>query len=351
MDFPYDTRILMGVVQGKEFKTPAFFRDTFFPTVLTSTAKHVMFDKLPNGDRAVAPFVNRRVGGARIELQGYATEMYEPPVVGNHFTVTPEDGFMRAPGRTEYDTAGPAAFLDYQINNGLRRIENMIARREELMCAQALLNGKIVIKGEGVADEIQYWSQLDAAEQPKSELATKWTDATAAKTVIGDLAEISDTVVARSGVAPTRLICGKKVYHTLLNILGESKLLDSKNVMIGNVAPQAYSNGVRRLGYLAEPGIEIFSYADRYTDAEGKVQPIVPDDVCLFVAPEIDTVMAYGAMATGWAGNGAPRIESGTRFAFERPHDSLEQGRAIYLQSCPLPIVQSTNGFHVLTAV
>ena len=154
MFFPYTTTVLTGVVRGKEFKTPAYLRDTFFSNVMTSTAKYVAFDKLPDGDRALAPFVNRRVGGKRIELEGYKTEMYEPPVVGNHFTVTPEDAFMRAPGRTEYDLAGPGAFLDHQISTGLRRIENMISRREEWMCAQALLKGEITIKGDGAPRHI-----------------------------------------------------------------------------------------------------------------------------------------------------------------------------------------------------
>lgn len=352
MFFPYTTTILTGVVQGKEFKTPAYLRDTFFSNVMTSTAKYVAFDKLPDGDRALAPFVNRRVGGKRIELEGYKTEMYEPPVVGNHFTVTPEDAFMRAPGHTEYDLAGPGAFLDHQISSGLRRIENMISRREEWMCAQALLKGEITIKGDGVNEEtIQYWSHLTEAEQPKTTLATPWTDASVtANDIINDLSSVVDSVVMRSGLMPRKIICGQAVYKALREKLSESKLLDMRYVEMGNIAPTQLPNNVRRLGYLAEPGIEIYSYVDRYND-NGNILPMIPDDVCLFVSPEVNTIMAYGAIANGWNTNGAPNLERGTRFSFERPHDSLEQGRAIYLQSSPLPIIQSTDGFHVLKAV
>lgn len=351
MSFPYDTRILMGVVQGKEFKTPAYLRDRFFSNVMTSTAKYIAFDKLPDGDRGLAPFVNRRVGGKRIELEGYSTEMYEPPVVGNHFTVTPEDAFMRAPGRTEYDLGGPGAFLDHQINTGLRRIENMISRREEWMCAQALVKGHIEIRGEGVSDDIAFWSQLPENEQPKSTLGTLWTaSGVTALDVIDDLSEVVDTIVMRSGLTPRQIICGKDAYKALRNILAESKLLDSRNVEMGNVSPQALPNGIRRLGYLAEPGLEILSYVDRYID-NGTVQPMIPDDTILFVSPEVRTIMAYGAIANGWQTDGAPNLVSGTRFSFERPHDSLEMGRSIYLQACPLPILQSVDGFHVLKAV
>lgn len=351
MVFPYNTRVLMGVVQGKEFKTPAYLRDTFFSNVLTSTAKYIAFDKLPDGDRALAPFVNRRVGGKLVELSGYKTEMYEPPVIGNHFVVTPEDAFMRAPGRTEYDLGGPGAFLDHQINTGLRRIENMIARREEWMCAQALTTGQIEIKGEGVSDTIKFWSQLAPAEQPKTTLSTLWTDSGVdANTIINDLCEVVDAVVVRSGLMPTKMICGKNAYKALREKLSESKLLDSRNVQMGSIAPQALPNNVRRLGYLAEPGIEIYSYVDRYNDGD-EVLPMIPDDVCLLVSPEVNTIMAYGALANGWTTAGAPNLVRGTRFSFERQHDSLEQGRSIFLQSCPLPIIQSVDGFHVLKAV
>lgn len=352
-NFPYSTRILMGVVQGKEFKTPTYLRDTFFNTTVLSKAKFVSFDLLPNGDHGMAPFVNRRVGGKRIELQGFSNKMYEPPVVGNYFTVTPEDGFMRAPGRTEYDLAGPKSYLQEQIARGLRRIENKISRREEWMCAQALINGHIEVSGDGVSDDILFWSQLPENEQPKTTLATLWTaNGVTALNVIEDLNEIVDKVVMSSGLTPTKIICGKNVINALRKILGESKLLDSRNVDMGSIAPQALPNGVRRLGYLADPGLEIYSYIARYEDEEsGTIHPMIPDDKILFVSPEIDTIMAYGGIAIGWKDDGEPDIKPGTRFSFERPHDSLEQGRSIFLQSAPLPIVQSTNGFHVLKAV
>lgn len=350
-NFPYSTRVLTGVVQGKEFKTPAYLRDTFFNTPMVSKAKYIAFDQLPNGDRGLAPFVNRRVGGKRIELQGYSTKMFEPPVVGNHFTVTPEDAFMRAPGHTEYDLEGPDSYLREQIARGLRRIENMIARREEWMCAQALINGHIEIKGDGVSDDVQFWSQLDEKDQPKSTLAKLWTaDGVTALNVIDDLSSVVDTIVMNSGLTPTKIICGKNAYKALRNILAESKLLDSRNVEMGSVAPQALPNGVRRLGYLAEPGLEILSYVDRYLE-DGEIKPMIPDDKILFVSPEINTIMAYGAIANGWTQEGAPNIVSGTRFSFERPHESLEQGRSIFLESAPLPILQSVGGFHVLKAV
>lgn len=349
--FPYSTRVLTGVVQGRDFKSPAYLRDTFFSNVMTSTAKAIAFDLLPDGDRGLAPFVNRRVGGKRIELQGYSTRMFEPPVVGNHFTVTPEDAFMRAPGRTEYDLSGPDSYLQTQVADGLRRIENMISRREEWMCAQALIHGHIEIKGDGVSDDIQFWSQLPENEQPKTTLTKKWTeDGVTELNVIDDLSEVVDAIVMRSGLTPTKIICGKDAYRALRNILAKSELLDSKYVYMGEVAPQALPNGVRRLGYLAEPGLEILSYVDRYQDG-GTIKPIIPDDTILFVSPEVRTIMAYGAIANGWNADGKPNIVTGTRISFERPHDSLEQGRSIYLQSCPLPIVQAVDGFHVLKAV
>lgn len=351
MEFPYSTRVLMGVVNGVEFKTPAYLRNTFFSNVMTSTAKFIQFDELPNGDRAMAPFVHRRVGGKRIELEGYSSKSFTPPCVGNHFTVTPEEGFMRAPGHTEYDTNAPRAYLDFQINQGLRRIENMISRREEWMCAQALLTGRIEFKGDGVLDEISYWAHLDESEQPKDTLATPWTDASVdINTIIDDLSVVVDKVVMRSGLTPNKIICGRGVYQALRKKLSASDMLDNRRVEMGSVAPKQLPNGIRYLGYLAEPGIEIYSYVDRYEE-DGEIKSMIPDDVCLFVSPEVRTIMAYGAIADGWNKDKTPHIVTGTRFSFEKPHDSVENGRAIYLQSCPLPIIQAVDGFHVLKAV
>lgn len=149
---------------------------------------------------------------------------------------------------------------------------------------------------------------------------------------------------------PRELLCGKNVYKALRQKLATSDMLDIKRVEMGEIRPQQLPSNVRRLGYLAEPGLDILSYVDRYDTGEG-VAPMIPDDLCLLVSPEVHTIMAYGAIANGWTQNGAPNIVSGTRFSFERQHDSLEQGRAIYLQASPLPIIQSIDGFHVIKAV
>lgn len=348
--FPYNTMILTSVVNGKEFKTPSYLRDTFFSNVMTSKAKFIMFDKLPDGDRSLAPFINRRVGGKLIELEGYKTEMYEPPVVGNHFVVTPEDAFTRAPGHTEYDLAGPKSYLNRQINKGLRRIENMISRREEWMCAQALIKGEIAIQGDGVSDIVKYWSQLDPAEQPVTTLATPWTDnGTTVDSIIEDLNTIIDAIVLRCGLVPRKIICGKTVARALCKVMRNSETFDIKRVEAGSHNPDVYKTGIRYLGYLADPGIEVYSYIDLYEEG-GEVHPIIPNDVALVVSPEVNTIMAYGAIADGWTASGDPNIVSGTRFSFDREHDSLEKGRSIFLQAAPLPILQNIDGFHVIKA-
>ena len=113
-----------------------------------------------------------------------------------------------------------------------------------------------------------------------------------------------------------------KACHLQSVLERQVKLLDMRHVEMGNIAPSQLPNNIRRLGYLAEPGIEIYSYVDRYSDG-GTIQPMIPDDVCFFVSPEVNTIMAYGAIANGWSTNGAPNLERGTRFSFERPHDSL----------------------------
>lgn len=350
--FPYTTRDLMETVQQEGFKVDSYLRDNFFKNTWVSAAKHVAFDEIPGNDRALAPFVNSRIGGVRIGLEGYKTNMYEPPVVGNYFTVSPEDTYMRAPGQTEYNTNGGHDYLRFQISNGFSRIEDMISRREEWMCAHALIHGHIPIVGEGVSDEIQYWSQLDASEQPKTTLTNKWSETSVTPNdIINDLNEIVDTVVARSGRTPQRLICGKTVYKTLREKFSESKMLDMKNVEMGHIQPMKLTSNVRRLGYLADPGIEIYSYGGLYNDASGKLASVVPDDVCLFMADKVDTVMAYGGFKRGWQNDGAPSILTGQRISFEEPIQSLEKGRSIYLQSRPLPIIQSTAGFHVLKAL
>ena len=150
----YEPRTMMGVIK-KLPPVHTFFRSTFFSHEKTFVTKSVDMD-YKKGARKLAPFVSREIGGKIITNTGYTTETYTPPFIAPDKVTTIDDILDRQPGESLYSDRTPAQRAVIQMSEDFTDLREMILRREEWMCAQAMLTGKIVVLGEGVKDTIDF---------------------------------------------------------------------------------------------------------------------------------------------------------------------------------------------------
>lgn len=344
-EFQYSTRKLMEVVQGADFKEPSYFRDRFFSNSVALPDVWAMYDKLPNGDRKIAPHVDRRLTGPTIERPGYETVAIKPVAVSLQHSITLEDLAIRAPGHTEYEARSAESLFASAVAEALDYMEKKISRREELMCVQAIMNGEIAMQGVGVNERVQFWSQLDPSEQPVTTLASgQWNDAgTSVVDIMKSLESIIDGVVVRSGLQPTQLICGKNVYNALFEKLVEANqsIFDTRRVEMGNIHPQQREAGISYLGHLNAPGIDILKYVSRYEEG-GVVKSMIDDNSCLLISPQVRTKMLYGAMPRH------KKMLTGSRISWMEDINSLEGGVTVHLEAAPLPVLQAIDGFQII---
>ena len=75
----YDPRT-MGKLVERMPKVQTFIKSTFFRNVETFDTQKIDVD-FKKGNRQLAPFVHKKIGGVTIDNEGYETNTYEPPLV------------------------------------------------------------------------------------------------------------------------------------------------------------------------------------------------------------------------------------------------------------------------------
>jgi hypothetical protein len=338
----FDTRTMLGMVNQADFTPTTFLRDRYFATVRTFDTAKVDVDIVDASGRKLAPFVNPKIGGKVVERHGYRTNTYEAPELSPQMITTAEDMLKRLPGEALYSGMSPTERAAQQLGADLRELDEIITRREEAMCAEALFTGKIAVKGEGYDEVIDFWG-ADEANKPTTEITTKWSATTA--DIIGDLRKIRRTVIQKSGVTPTEIVCGSDVIDVLLKDTNVAAALNTRRVDLGMIQIQDLPNGVTYYGNLA--GLDIYGYDSWYLGEDGKELPFVPAKQVLFASQAAKTTMAYGCVSL--AGDDAVQFYAERRVPDSWVQRANPSGRVVQIKSRPLPIINQVHGFHVIT--
>lgn len=287
----YEPRYLARVVETAP-PLHTFLRDTFFTQVETSPAERIDFD-LVKGTRKMAAFVHPRMGAEIIEDQGYETKSFTAPLLNPADLSTAEKYMTRLPGETLYSGMTPADRAARQLIKEHKKLEDAVTRREEWMCAQALTTGKIPVVGKGVNVVIDF----GLTNKPKLTGTNVWGGTTAKP-----LKNLDDWVgqVADNGFANVDMaIMGKTALEKFVEDANVQKVLDNRRFYIGEIAPRDMPNGVRYVGHINSPALDIYTYTEKFLDDwtdpdEPELKPLIPDNMVLLMSSAADYTMAYG---------------------------------------------------------
>lgn len=343
---PFETRKLLGIVQEKNFSCHKFLRDKYFGNTITFDSEKIDFDVVGANGRRLAPFVHPKIGGKVVSREGFSTQSYTAPLLSAETMTVAEEFLKRSAGESIYGSKSPETRAGEAATRDMQMLDEMITRREEAMCAQALFNGKISVKGDGYDEELDFWKDLAEADKPETTLVDKWdsTGVTADK-IFADIRSIRRSMIQKGGFTPKDLICGNQVIETLLPILNKAGALDTRRVDMGQIDPSHLPNGVTYWGYLKDSALDIYSYDEWYIDTDGSEYPMVPGNKVLFASSDAKTTMAYGAVCVAENNNLAWYAESRVPSSFIQTRPA---GRVIKMESRPLPIINQVYGFHVL---
>ena len=272
----YEPRTMGRVIQ-KMPPVRTFFRSTFFRNEETFVTKNVDVD-FKKGSRKVAPFVSRLVGGKIVPNTGYETKTYTPPLVAPEKVTTIDDLLERRPGENMFSGRTPAERAVLKMSEDFVELREQIARREELMCAQAIFTGQIPVIGDVVNEVIDF---SFTNKEKITTAAKKWTADTSDP--IADLKRLHETVQKTGFTNCNICVMGSDVANAFVNHPKVKALLDIKNYALAVIQPKQLPNGVTYIGTIHELGLDIYKYnewyLDDWTNADApEEKPLVPAD-------------------------------------------------------------------------
>jgi hypothetical protein len=331
----FDTRTMLDAVEQMK---PArrFLMDTFFRAGRTFPTKTVEID-IVKGKRKMAPFVHPRLPGSNSLREGFRSDTYTPPYIQPKRETEAELILKRSPGENPYASKPPAMRAAEQLGKDLAELDEEITRREEWMCAQALTTGQIRVVGEGVDDTIDF---LMASDHKITLTTGKW-DA-AGSNPIGNLRGWKRKIAKDSGrTANVGVMSAEAVDAFQANDM-VMKMLNTRRVDLGIIKPEELPDGVTYLGYLNDPGIDLYAYDEWYLDAEEVEQPIISAGGIILGSTNTRNGVLCGAIQD------LDAIESGLVEARRFPKSWVTpepSARWLKLQSAPLAALLEPDAF------
>lgn len=326
----FTTGVLARVVAALPPATP-FILNSFFTALQTETSEEIHFD-VESGKRRLAPFVSPVVAGKVVESLGYTTQTFKPAYIKDKRVFDSNRPFKRMIGERIGGELNPAQRLQALLAMDLQDQLNMLTRRQEVMAVEALLTGKIIVKGDMYPEvEVNFGRHTDLTKKLAG--AARWGE-----TGVDPLKDVEDwsmLVTMHSGATAKVVVMDVKAWQLFSASEPVQKLLDRFR---GNdkLNPTVSGEGGRFMGTIGT--FDIWVYAGWYEHPDTKVNtPYLPDHTVIITSPELEGTRAYGAIKDEKAG-----FQAMPYFSKSWPEEDPGV-RYLLLQSAPLPVPYRVN--------
>ena len=287
----------------------------------------------------------RRADHARQRIRD---DSYTPPLIAPDKVTTVDDIINRQPGESLYSERTPAQRAIIKMRDDFAELRDGIIRREEWMCAQTMLGGKIMVVGKGVADVIDFGftNKIDISKDAKQ----KWKGGSA-QSKYDNLVEWHERVQKEGFTNCNICIMASDVAAEFIKDESIQKMLDVKNYALAVIRPEKKENNVTYIGTIHELGLDIYKYnewyLDNWTNPAKPVQlPMVPFGTLLLASTNARYSRLYGAIN---------RLDQKTE-KWETVEGSLvpdtfikkrPDRRFLSLQSAPIPVPHEVDSWLV----
>lgn len=326
--------------------TPSsFFKNTFFKTENTHTTDKIRAD-FYKGKRRVAPYVNEKGATGVTRKLGYTTEDFLTPLVKVMDVTHIDDIIKRAFGENIYGGVTPQDRAYDELLRTLNDFGQQIARREEVSCAQAMLDGKISVIGEGVNYEI------DFGFTNKGTVSSLWDAANSTADPVADLSGMALACMQNGYRKPNICVMERSAYYAFIKRCTELGYLDNQFFLNLLISPKVESENLTYMGHLTDPSLDIYVYDEWYIDDWSGDVPVekslMPKGKILLASTNVSFSIEYGAMTFTNTETKDFYTVVGTRAADSWVTKNPDS-RMLTLNSRPLPVPNEVDSWYVGT--
>jgi Phage major capsid protein E. len=337
-DVVFDPRTMLEAVRIMKPKT-TFFRTFFMRNVRQSPVKTVQAD-FKRGGASLAPIVNEIIGGKTTALPGYTSNVLPTPLVAPDKVFTSSDLAVRLPGENPYGGATSQDRDAALVAEALQEMDGELIRREEWMCAVAMVTGKIVYKSEDTKYQVDFNFKNIVTLTDKF-----WADADGDP--LGDIENWQNNNILKYGYQKGDTLVGAvDAINAFLNNASVKDILKSfQGQSIINMAPRIIAPGITFVCSIPTLGVDVYKYAETYKDdVTGNVLPYIPNGQVVLLSSGANYEMAYGAVDIADEENNIIRTVQAARV----PDSWVEKRptrRIVNLSSRPLPIPREVDSW------
>lgn len=282
--------------------------------------------------------------------EGYETNTYEPPLVAPNKITTVDDILKRTPGESLYGGKSPNQRAVEKMQRDFTELDEMITRREEWMCCQALFTGKIPILDK---DGKELQAEIDFQFTNKVTLsgANAWNKKTGGK--IKQLKEWRKQVQKKGFVNCNVCLMGADALEAFLIDEEVLKVLDTRRFEAAVITPKELPNGATYIGTIHEIAMDIYTYNEWYLDnwtnkEEPEDKPLLPANIVVLLSTEANYSMYYGAVGVTDEAGKTIEVVEGSRIP-EQWVERRPPRRFLQLNSAPLCVPHEVDSWYVAT--
>lgn len=290
----YSTQVLAKVVE-RLHTPPSFLLDTFFPNVQTSDKEEIFFDVTDSKPR-ISPFVSPLLPGKVVDSGGYQTKSFKPAYVKDKRRFDANIPYKRMAGEIIGGSLSPAQRYERALATHLKDQLDNLTRREEVMAAEILRTGKVIVSGDGYpAQTVDFGRD---AELTKALSGSATWDSSGVNPV-DDLEDWAITLQDKSGVVAKTVVMDPQAWKIFRSNTTVQKYLDIRrgtNNTI-NIDPQIISENekARYAGSIGD--FAIWVYNDTYVDDKGATCKLLPEKTVILGSREgLEGTRCYGAI-------------------------------------------------------
>lgn len=295
----FDTAVLTRAIQALDMVPPLYFRNRYATNVQTSDGnERILFDVSKLTPR-IAPFVAPHMPGKIVDEPGYETRDFKPAYVKPKRPLDTKGAFKRRAGEPLLGSMSPEERQRARLAQTLEEFATIMARREEVMLAEALRDGVTTVMGEGF-DTVVVNFLRDASLTVALAGNDRWNIDHDDSNPLLDLETMSGRTVNLGAGPTTEITMDPDAWAALRTRLAQRGELpplaqfDRSSASKFEIGPQA-GNKVQYMGKIG--AFDITVYNDAYIDDAGATQKFLPSGTVIGVGPEnAEVTRCYGAI-------------------------------------------------------
>ena len=331
----FSTHVLAKVVEN--LPTPSsFLLDTFFPNVQTSDKEEIFFDVTDSKPR-ITPFVSPLLPGKVVDGNGYQTKSFKPAYVKDKRRFDANIPYKRVAGEVIGGSLSPAQRYERALATTLQDQLDNLTRREEVMAAEILRTGQVVVSGDGYPANTVSFGR-DAALTKALVGSNTW--ASSGSKPLDNLEDWAADIQNKSGTVAKTVVMDPEAWKIFRSNASVEKYLDYRrgttNTLNADPITRGKDSKARYVGSIGD--FDIYVYNDSYINDAGETTNLLPSKTVILGSRDgLDGTRCYGAIhdeKANW---------TATRYFTKSWVEEDPSVRWLLLQSAPLVVPYRPN--------